>query len=152
MSRIITLKWSGLWEHTIWVACNPFSATWTLKIFSNAYLYPIKRKASSLTSKTFGLSSYIFCAIITTELSSSDLMTWELFYEFSLDIMTSSMMKVVPSLTLDSTCIAPPIFSTIILQMESPNPLPYGFYFRLAAWLLKSMNKFGSSLSGMPHP
>ena len=53
-------------------------------------------------------------------------------------------LKVVPLPNCDSTFICPPIFSTNILQMDSPNPVPCMFSFAFTKRLKMVSNCSGA--------
>jgi hypothetical protein len=64
----------------------------------------------------------------------------------TLHITLNTIENVEPSPITLFTLTVPPIYSTIDLQMDSPNPLPEGFVFLCSSKLLKLIKR-PSSLS-----
>jgi hypothetical protein len=60
--------------------------------------------------------------------------------------------KVDPLPTSLTTLTVPPIYSTIDLQIERPNPLPDGFDLRCSSRLLKLMKSPPSYSGEIPQP
>lgn len=70
----------------------------------------------------------------------------------NLHITLKMIEKVDPSPTVLLTLTAPPIYSTIILQMLRPKPRPVGFAFLCSSKLLKLMKRPASFSADIPQP
>jgi hypothetical protein len=70
----------------------------------------------------------------------------------TLHITLKTIENVEPSPITLFTLTVPPIYSTIDLQMESPNPLPVGLVFLCSSKLLKLIKSPSNLSCGIPQP
>lgn len=112
---------------TFWTAWYPFSAVYTSKYSVKMSLNPLSRNSSSFASRMreSNFLDYDGLGIINNLLSCSGSTSSDgLSLEGSLYMDFRVIEKVDPFPTLDSTLTEPPIYSTIILQIDRPKPLP----------------------------